>query len=68
MGQRASPSSRFIVLNVSTSSKMIMKIYINLFRFFLKALELFECRRGDLYMNAKRTVSSLRSLVITPKI
>ena len=47
--QRASPfgqvgSGRFIVLNDSTSPKMIMKMYFN---FILKIIEPFECHRGN---------------------
>ena len=45
---------RFIVLNDSVSLKIIMKVYFIIFRFFLKLLELFECRLGDLYMTANR--------------
>ena len=43
-------SGRFIVLNDSDNPK----IYFNFFQFLLKVLELFECRRGDLYMTANR--------------
>ena len=37
--------------NDSASYKMVIKINFNFFR-FLKVLELFECRRGDLYKTA----------------
>ena len=37
-------TGRFIVLNDLASSKMVIWIYSNLFRYFLKVLELFECR------------------------
>ena len=40
----------FIVLNDSASLKMVIKMYFNFLRFFLKVLKLSECRRGDLYM------------------
>ena len=38
---------RFIVLNDSASPEMVIKIYFNFFRLFLKVLELFQYRRGD---------------------
>ena len=37
----------------SANLKMVIRIYINFFRFFLKGLELFECR-GDPYMTVNR--------------
>ena len=49
-------SGRFIVVNDQTSPKMTMKIYPNFFRFILKVLELFECRRGYLYIIASRNL------------
>ena len=45
---------RFIVLNDSASSEMVIQIYFHFFRYFLKVLELFECRRGDPYMTTNR--------------
>ena len=41
-------SGRFIVLNDSASSKMIIQFFYD----FLNILEPFECRRGDQYMTA----------------
>ena len=41
-------SGQSIVLNNSASPKMVIKM------FFLKVLELFECRQGDPYMTAIR--------------
>ena len=38
----------------SASSKIVIKIHFNYFRFFLKVLELFECRRGNPYKTANR--------------
>ena len=38
------------IFNDSASPKMVTRIYFNFFRFFLKVLELFECRRGDQYI------------------
>ena len=43
---------------------MPIKIYFNFFRSFLKVLELFECRQGELYTTANRNFRSLLSLVI----
>ena len=40
----------FIVLNDSASPKMVIKMSFIFFRFLLKVLELFECRRGNLYI------------------
>ena len=48
-------SGRLIVLNCSASPKMVMKKYFNFFRFYLKDLEMFECRRGDPYITANRS-------------
>ena len=39
-------------MNDSASPKIVIQIYVNFFQFFLKVLELFECRRGDSYMTA----------------
>ena len=47
-------SNQFIISNDSASSIMIIKIYLNFFRFFSKVLELFECHRGNPYMNVNR--------------
>ena len=44
----------FIVLNESTKHKMVVQIYFNLFRFFLKVLVLIECGRDDPYMTVNR--------------
>ena len=45
-------SDRFIVLNDSTSPKMIIKIYFNFFQIFVKVLELFGCCWGKPYTTA----------------
>ena len=45
---------RFIVLSDSVSHKMVINIYLNFYRFFLKVLELFECQQSDPYMTANR--------------
>ena len=42
------------ISNDYTSHKVIMKMCFNFFRFFVKVLELFECRRGNLFMTANR--------------
>ena len=42
---------RFIVLKYSASPKMVIQNYFKFFQFFSQVLELFECRRGDPYMN-----------------
>ena len=47
-------SGRFIVLNDSANPKMDIQICFNIFRFFKKVLELFECRRGDPYVPVNR--------------
>ena len=49
--QIASRSGRLIVLNDLASPKMVIKICVNIFRYFLNVLELFECRRGP-YMTS----------------
>ena len=43
-----------LFLNDSASPKMGIKIYFNIFRFFIKVVELFECRRSDSYTTANR--------------
>ena len=45
---------RFLVLNDPASPKTVLKMYLHFFIFFLKVLELLECRRGDPYMIANR--------------
>ena len=45
-------SGRLIILYDSASPKMVIKMYLHFFDFFLKVLELFECRRGDPYITA----------------
>ena len=53
--QKASQSGRFIVSNNSASSKNGLKTLFHFFLpFFLKVLELSQCRRGDPYMTANR--------------
>ena len=52
--QRALRSGTFIVLSNSASLKMVIKLYFNFFRFFLKVLEPIECRWADSYMTANR--------------
>ena len=47
-------SGRFIVLSDSANPEMVIKLYFNVFRFFLKVLEPIECRRADPYMTANR--------------
>ena len=49
---RARPG-RFIVLNDSAGPKVVIKMYINIFRFIIFFLKV-ECRRGDPYMTATR--------------
>ena len=44
----------FIILNYLASSKMVIKMYSNFFRFLLNVLEIFECQRCDPYMTANR--------------
>jgi len=46
--------AQFIVLNDSANLKMVIKMYLHFFRFFLKVLELFKCCRGDRYTAADR--------------
>ena len=51
---------RFIILNDSASPKMVINIYLKNYRCFSKVLELFECRRGNLYITANsRAAESL---------
>ena len=49
-------SGQFIISNISASLKIVIQICFHFFKFFLKVLELFECRRGDPYMTANRNI------------
>ena len=46
--------NRFIILNDSAGTKMVIQIYFKFFRLFLRVLEPFECRRGEPYTTANR--------------
>ena len=48
-------SGWFIILNNSAIPKMVIKMFLDLFRFKKKkVLELFECQQGDPYMTVSR--------------
>ena len=53
-GQRGLGRVGYFFLYDSISPEIIITIYLNFFPIFLKVSQLFECRRGDLYMAANK--------------